>query len=300
MSFSYEDRTLSSSVVRNGIPSGSIAYTSGATYEISAGSGSGQRVANQIASDLLLGTGSGSAGFSASSGALVGANSISLGYGSGAGASGAYGSNAGASAAFGSGAGASAAYGSGAGASGAYGSNAGASAAFGSGAGASAAFGSGAGNSVSISYSAGAGGSSAFLSEIEQAILRSSDPITINESEEITVNGQRGIWANRAEVVNWRGAIPITQYAINEDSNPELITKRTVQQLEYIQELAIRYLRPPTPPAPGEIIIQQQANTLTPPAPPLIIRQQPARPATPEPLVVREAPPQPPAQVGRK
>ena len=68
--------------------------------------------------------------------------------------------------------------------------------------------------------------------------------------------------------------------------------------MEYIQELAIRYLRPPTPPAPGEILIQQQANVLTAPAPPLIIRQQPARPATPEPLVVREAPPQPPAQVG--
>jgi len=169
------------------------------------------------------------------------------------------------------------------------------------------ALGSGAGASISYGSSSGAAfgaaggaGGSVFLSEIEQAILRSADPITINESEEITVNGQRGIWANRAEVVNWRGAIPITQYLINEDSNPELITKRSVQQLEYIQELAIRYLRPPTPPAPGEIIIQQQANMLTAPAPPLIIRQQPARPATPEPLVVREAPPQPPAQVGRK
>jgi len=171
------------------------------------------------------------------------------------------------------------------------------------------ALGSGSGAGASISYgsssgaaygsAAGAAGS-VFLSEIEQAILRSADPITINESEEITVNGLRGIWANRAEVVNWRGAIPITQYLINEDSNPELITKRSVQLLEYIQELAIRYLRPPTPPAPGEIIIQQQANMLTAPAPPLIIRQQPARPATPEPLVVREAPPQPPAQVGRK
>jgi len=39
---------------------------------------------------------------------------------------------------------------------------------------------------------------------------------------------------------------------------------------------------------------------LTPPAPPLVIRQQPARPVTPEPLVIREAPPQAPAPVGRK
>jgi hypothetical protein len=135
---------------------------------------------------------------------------------------------------------------------------------------------------------------------VETAILRSNIPIEINETEEITVNGERGIWANRAEVVNWRGVIPITEYIINEDLNPEIITKRTEQSLVYIQELAIRYLRPPTPPAPGEILITQEMNTLTPPAPPLVIRQLPARATTPEPLVVREAPPQPPAAVGRK
>jgi hypothetical protein len=59
-------------------------------------------------------------------------------------------------------------------------------------------------------------------------------------------------------------------------------------------------LRPPTPPAPGEIIITQEANTVVGPAPPLIIRQQPARAETPEPLVIREAPPQPPAAIGPK
>ncbi len=77
----------------------------------------------------------------------------------------------------------------------------------------------------------------------------------------------------------------ISEYLINEDSNPEIINKRTSQQIEYIQELAIRYLRPPTPPAPGEIIITQEANIATKPAPPLIIRQQPVRAETPEPLV---------------
>lgn len=136
-----------------------------------------------------------------------------------------------------------------------------------------------------------------YLSEIEQAILRSNVPVEINESEEITALGQKGIWANRSEVVNWRGLIPIEQYVYNEDPNPEIITKRTQQKIEYIQELAVRYLRPPTPPLPGEIVIKQECNSLTPPAPPLIIRQQPPRPATPEPLVIREAPPQPPPQV---
>lgn len=66
------------------------------------------------------------------------------------------------------------------------------------------------------------------------------------------------------------------------------------------KELAIRYLRPPIPPHPGEIVITQEPNVLTPPAPPLVIRQQPPRPMTPEPLVVREAPPPAPQPIGRK
>jgi hypothetical protein len=142
--------------------------------------------------------------------------------------------------------------------------------------------------------------SATLLSEIEAAILRSSEPVQLNETDEIEVLGQRGIWANKAEVLNWRGVIPISEYLINEDANPEVITKRSQQILEYLQEIAIRYLRPPTPPAPGEIVITQEQNILTPPAPPLVIRQQPARPETPEPLVIREAPPQPPQPVGRK
>jgi len=40
-----------------------------------------------------------------------------------------------------------------------------------------------------------------FLSEIESAILRSTEtPIHLDETEELTVLGQRGIWANRSEV----------------------------------------------------------------------------------------------------
>ena len=142
--------------------------------------------------------------------------------------------------------------------------------------------------------------SNALLSEIEAAILRSGQPIDSNEQEEIEVLGQRGLWLNKQEILNWRGVIPITEYLINEDANPEIITKRSQEKIEYIQELAIRYLRPPTPPAPGEIVIKQEANICTPPAPPLVIRQQPARPSTPEPLVIREAPPPAPEAVGRK
>jgi len=150
---------------------------------------------------------------------------------------------------------------------------------------------------ASASASASAGGE---LSQIEQQILRSTKPIEISETEEITVIGQRGIWMNKAEVNAWSGDLAITEYKIHEDANPQVVQKKFEQQVEYVQELAIRYLRPPTPPAPGEIVITQEPNTNVGPAPPLIIRQAAARADTPEPLVVREAPPQPPAPVGPK
>lgn len=138
-------------------------------------------------------------------------------------------------------------------------------------------------------------------SEIENAILRSTHPIPISvQDEEISVNGERGIWINKAESLNWKSSIPLNIYPINEDTEPEILTKSTSQKIEYVQELAIRYLRPPTPPAPGDIIINKGPNQVPPPAPPIIIRQQPPRPSTPEPLVIREAPPVPPPQIGKK
>ncbi len=138
------------------------------------------------------------------------------------------------------------------------------------------------------------------MSSVEEAILKSTHPIMFDNSEEIEINGLRGILANKSEILKWKGPIPINQYKINEDPEPEIITKKSKQHIQYVQELAIRYLKPPTPPSPGEIIIKQLPNVVPAPAPPIILRQQPPRPCTPEPLVIREAPPQPPEQVGRK
>jgi hypothetical protein len=79
---------------------------------------------------------------------------------------------------------------------------------------------------------------STYLSAIEAAILRSTVPIDLQPSdadEIINVGGHRGIWLNKNEVENWRGSMPISAYAINEDATPEIITKRTQQNLTYIQ-----------------------------------------------------------------
>ena len=157
------------------------------------------------------------------------------------------------------------------------------------------------GNGSSSSSSASSGSASfEFVSQIEQSILRSANPVEVSETEELTVIGQRGIWLNKAEVNAWRGDISISEYKIHQDSNPQIIQKKYEQVFEYVQELAIRYLRPPTPPAAGEIVITMESDIATGPAPPLIIRQVAARAATPEPLVLREAPPQPPQPITPK
>lgn len=46
------------------------------------------------------------------------------------------------------------------------------------------------------------------------------------------------------------------QPEINQDVNPIIVKKRPKKKLEYVQEVTIRYLKPPTPPPPGDIIIE--------------------------------------------
>jgi hypothetical protein len=137
--------------------------------------------------------------------------------------------------------------------------------------------------------------------DLEEAIYRAENPIAVDEKQEITVNDTtRGIWLNRHENQNWRGELPLDQYKLNVDPNPIVIHKKPSEPIQYKQEIAVRYLNPPTPPTPGDIIIRQEPNRQVSPAPPLILRQQPARACTPPPLVIREAPPKSPEPIPTK
>jgi hypothetical protein len=78
---------------------------------------------------------------------------------------------------------------------------------------------------------------SAYLSNLERDIMNSSEPLHINEIEEIDFGGLRGFWINKAESQRWTGEMPLNEYQVNEDPNPEIITKQTNQTLEYVQEL---------------------------------------------------------------
>lgn len=138
------------------------------------------------------------------------------------------------------------------------------------------------------------------LNDMEHVILNSTEPVLVEETEVININGQEGVWVNKHEAEEWSGDLSLDQYSVNVDDDPEIVLKKSGEVLEYVQELAIRYLRPPTPQAPGEIIITQEPDTQVGPAPPIIIRQHPPRPETPEPLIIREAPPKPPAHLDKK
>jgi hypothetical protein len=74
---------------------------------------------------------------------------------------------------------------------------------------------------------------SPYLTLAEKRILGGNALSTLNEvDEEINVNGERGLWINKCEANEWKGPIPLDQYPINHDSNPEIITKRTEQKVD--------------------------------------------------------------------
>ena len=68
---------------------------------------------------------------------------------------------------------------------------------------------------------------------ISNRILSSLSPIQTVETETATVFGQTGIILNKEEINNFRGKIPISNYLLNEDENPEVICKKTNQVINF-------------------------------------------------------------------
>ncbi len=99
-----------------------------------------------------------------------------------------------------------------------------------------------------------------FQSKIETAILNSHEPIDICETSEVCANGFKGIWANKTEIANWIGPLPLNEYPLNQDNNPILIKKKSNKRLEYEKKVFVKYLEPPAIPPPGEIIVNQEGN----------------------------------------
>ena len=57
--------------------------------------------------------------------------------------------------------------------------------------------------------------SSQLANRIEEALLKSTAPLQVNESELTNIDGHRGILLNKAEILNWHGPVPLEQYRSN-------------------------------------------------------------------------------------
>jgi len=90
--------------------------------------------------------------------------------------------------------------------------------------------------------------------------------------------------------------LPLDKYRLNVDQNPQVIRKKPQEKISYLQQVAVRYLKPP-PTKAGDIVINQLPHKQVAPAPALIVRQAPPKPVTPPPVVIREAPPHPPCPI---
>ena len=144
------------------------------------------------------------------------------------------------------------------------------------------------------------------ISRIQEAILNAKVPVPVNESSTISlkVNGPegpheiRGIWVNKDECLNWRGPIPLDQYKINlNTADATVIRKHATHTYDQVQNVSVKYLKPPKAQPPGDLIIRSEPDVQLPPAPPIIIRQQAAILRQPPPKLFRERPPRPPVNV---
>jgi len=89
--------------------------------------------------------------------------------------------------------------------------------------------------------------------------------------------------------------LPLNAYKIQVDANPTVIRRQmSGAAIVQKQNIIVRFLRPPAPPAPGPLIIKEIRPPQPRPAPPLVIKQRPPRPRTPPPLILREKPPKMP------
>ena len=90
-----------------------------------------------------------------------------------------------------------------------------------------------------------------------------------------------------------------TTFAVpdNVDPNPIVIRKKPSTPVNYTQHVSVKFLQPPPPQQPGDIVITQQKDVQAPPVKPRLMRQKPPLPIKPAPLIVRERPPLAPAPI---
>jgi hypothetical protein len=94
--------------------------------------------------------------------------------------------------------------------------------------------------------------------------------------------------------------IPLEQYPLNVDPNPTVVRKKQEGRISLVQNVSLKYLKPPQPEQPGDITITQEPDVQAPAAEPKRITIPAPQPINPGPIIVRERPPQPPNPIGPK
>jgi hypothetical protein len=113
-----------------------------------------------------------------------------------------------------------------------------------------------------------------------------------------TFTAQRALTSTPATLVAAAApVVAVSAVPLNQDPNPIVIRKQPAAPVNYTQQVSVKFLQPPPPQQPGDIVITQQKDVQAAPAPPHLIRQRPPLPVKPAPLVVRERPPVPPAPI---
>jgi hypothetical protein len=81
--------------------------------------------------------------------------------------------------------------------------------------------------------------------------------------------------------------LPLDQYKLNVDRCPLVVRRKPQEKVQYLQQVAVRYLKPPPPPKGGDVIIRELPSRQIAPAPALVVRQNPPKAHTPPPLILR-------------
>jgi hypothetical protein len=84
---------------------------------------------------------------------------------------------------------------------------------------------------------------------LEELIVNAIEPIaTPHDVKERTVNGERGLWLNENDELQWKGGVNINEYAVNNDQNPQYKVKVISKPVRFLRSILVRRLKPPKPP----------------------------------------------------
>ena len=74
-----------------------------------------------------------------------------------------------------------------------------------------------------------------------------------------TYTSNSAVEDQEVQALTARATPDIKNYPINVDANPELIVRPNTQRVTYTQDIAVRYLKPGTPPPPGVIRMSNES-----------------------------------------